>query len=74
MNADNTDLKRATTKSCSTVLLLLVPIRADPRLFAANAWWSELELNQPFGLFRPALIRLSYPTEDIAPLGDASNL
>ena len=25
-------------------------------------WWSELESNQPFGLFRPALIRLSYPT------------
>jgi hypothetical protein len=24
--------------------------------------WSELESNQPFGLFRPALIRLSYPT------------
>src|SRR5881296_796668 len=29
-------------------------------------WWSELESNQPFGLFRPALIRLSYPTQDIA--------
>ena len=28
-------------------------------------WWSELESNQPFGLFRPALIRLSYPTRDI---------
>jgi hypothetical protein len=26
-------------------------------------WWSELESNQPFGFFRPALIRLSYPTE-----------
>ena len=25
-------------------------------------WRSELESNQPFGLFRPALIRLSYPT------------
>ena len=24
-------------------------------------WWSELESNQPFGLFRPALIHLSYP-------------
>ncbi len=29
-------------------------------------WWSELESNQPFGLFGPALIRLSYPTRDIA--------
>jgi hypothetical protein len=28
--------------------------------------WSELESNQPFGLFRPALIRLSYPTRSIA--------
>lgn len=27
-----------------------------------NDWWSELESNQPFGLFRPALIHLSYPT------------
>ena len=25
-------------------------------------WWSELESNQPFGNFRPALIHLSYPT------------
>ena len=25
-------------------------------------WRSELESNQPFGLFRPALIHLSYPT------------
>ena len=24
--------------------------------------WSELELSQPLGFFRPALIRLSYPT------------
>lgn len=30
---------------------------------APICWWSELESNQPFGLFRPALIRLSYPTE-----------
>src|SRR5215831_10211830 len=29
-------------------------------------WWSELESNQPFGLFRPALIHLSYPTRLIA--------
>ena len=27
-------------------------------------WWSELELNQPLGFFRPALILLSYPTEE----------
>ena len=25
-----------------------------------------MESNQPFGLFRPALIRLSYPTREIA--------
>jgi hypothetical protein len=25
-------------------------------------WRSELELNQPLGFFRPALIHLSYPT------------
>ncbi len=24
--------------------------------------WSELDSNQPFGLFRPVLIHLSYPT------------
>src|SRR2546430_16958479 len=35
-------------------------------LFHPCFWWSELELNQPFGLFRPALIHLSYPTRDIA--------
>ena len=29
-------------------------------------WRSELESNQPFGLFRPALILLSYPTGIIA--------
>ena len=29
-------------------------------------WWSELESNQPFGFFKPALIRLSYPTKGIA--------
>ena len=27
-------------------------------------WRSELESNQPLGFFRPALIRLSYPTGD----------
>ena len=27
-----------------------------------DKWWSELDSNQPFGLFRPALIHLSYPT------------
>src|SRR5260370_5535616 len=30
--------------------------------YSGRRWWSELESNQPFGLFRPALIRLSYPT------------
>src|SRR5438445_3121 len=30
--------------------------------YSRERWWSELESNQPFGLFRPALIRLSYPT------------
>src|SRR5260370_20615765 len=30
--------------------------------YSGKRWWSELESNQPFGLFRPALIRLSYPT------------
>src|SRR5207237_8783254 len=30
--------------------------------YSGERWWSELESNQPFGLFRPALIRLSYPT------------
>src|SRR6266704_4367601 len=34
--------------------------------YSGERWWSELESNQPFGLFRPALIRLSYPTRDIA--------
>jgi hypothetical protein len=29
-------------------------------------WWSELELNQPLGFFKPTLIHLSYPTRDIA--------
>jgi hypothetical protein len=29
-------------------------------------WRSDLESNQPIGLFRPALIRLSYPTQHIA--------
>ena len=33
--------------------------------FIVESWRSELESNQPFGLFRPALIRLSYPTRDI---------
>src|SRR5688572_12761770 len=28
------------------------------------SWWSELDSNQPIGLFRPALIRLSYPTSN----------
>jgi hypothetical protein len=28
-------------------------------------WWSELDSNQPIGLFRPALIHLSYPTERV---------
>jgi hypothetical protein len=32
-------------------------------LLGQSGWWSELESNQPFGFFRPALIRLSYPTE-----------
>jgi hypothetical protein len=32
------------------------------------AWRSELESNQPIGLFRPALIHLSYPTRGIADL------
>src|SRR5205807_8863957 len=32
--------------------------------YSGRNWWSELELNQPFGLFRPALIRLSYPTNE----------
>src|SRR6266446_5226575 len=30
--------------------------------YSGRRWWSELESNQPFGLFKPALIRLSYPT------------
>ena len=30
---------------------------------ANRIWRSELESNQPFGFFRPALIRLSYPTK-----------
>src|SRR6266571_9212862 len=30
--------------------------------YSGERWWSELESNQPFGLFRPALIRLSYQT------------
>src|SRR5438309_9653584 len=30
--------------------------------YSGKRWWSELESNQPFGLFRPALIHLSYPT------------
>ena len=33
---------------------------------------SELESNQPFGFFRPALIRLSYPTEEVQ--GPTSNV
>src|SRR5712692_2885305 len=32
-------------------------------VYSGRSWWSELESNQPFGLFRPALIHLSYPTE-----------
>ena len=39
----------------------------SPRLPCLRLFWrSELESNQPFGFFRPALIRLSYPTHDIA--------
>jgi hypothetical protein len=30
--------------------------------YSGITWWSELESNQPFGFFRPALIHLSYPT------------
>ncbi len=30
--------------------------------YSGMNWWSELESNQPFGFFRPALIHLSYPT------------
>ena len=30
--------------------------------FCLLFFWSELELSQPLGFFRPALIRLSYPT------------
>ena len=33
----------------------------NPKLY----WWSELESNQPLGFFKPTLIRLSYPTENI---------
>src|SRR5688572_19499874 len=39
---------------------------SDMRLFVQSHsdmnWWSELESNQPFELFRLALIHLSYPT------------
>src|SRR5437660_1720919 len=45
----------------------LILICANLRLSVAGFWWSELESNQPFGLFRPALIRLSYPTGDDSP-------
>src|SRR5947207_11028396 len=62
MNEDKTDLKKAIPKPRSLLFLFVLLIRANPRLSAASVWWSELESNQPFGLFRPALIRLSYPT------------
>src|SRR6478736_2211257 len=40
------------------------PFTLHPSSFLLHPcfWWSELESNQPFGFFRPALIRLSYPT------------
>ena len=44
------------------LLFLSAQIRVYLRL---DCWWSELESNQPFELFRPALIHLSYPTEEM---------
>jgi hypothetical protein len=32
--------------------------------FLPPDFWSELESNQPLALFRPAIIRLSYPTNE----------
>ena len=45
---------------------LQVVIHPSSFLLHPCFWWSELESNQPFGFFRPALIHLSYPTEGIA--------
>ena len=52
----STRQQKAGTLTSRSACLLLLP--------SAYSFWSELESSQPLGFFRPALIRLSYPTED----------